>query len=247
MQTQNLKENIKRFLKRRSKEQEENKLLKDLPQTPLPPFTASHIILLDRLRVLKILVVLFGAVAVGSLAMYGLERKNKDIILVPTLPDVMRLRAGTIPDEFVYAFAEHVASNLGTFSYRSMERQYKDLAEFMAPELKFRFLNQSEKQFQVFQDLRVDEIFEFERAKKFTIQKNGRYLVEINGHTKKYIEGNLRETLAEKFIIEFRPTAITQKRPWLLQIESFIRTTPEEEDKRKRAESIEQQQKESSK
>lgn len=208
----------------------------------LPPFIASQVVYNDRIRVLKSLVLITTLAASLFLGIFLLDRNKKETLIIPGAPDFMRVRAGSVPDEVVYAFAEYVAMNLGTFSFRTIERQYKDISEFMAPEFKYRFISQTESQIPILRDLRVDEIFDLTPVTNYQIKrdlKGAKYVVSVSGTTKKFIDGNLRETLAEAFLIEFRTTAISKNKPWMFQVESFRRTTPEEEERRKRAEQIE--------
>lgn len=202
------------------------------------PFVASQVVFNDRIRVLKALLIL-SLVALTIVSCFLASAKStREIIAVPALPNVMKVRVGSLPDDFIYSFAEYVVRELGTFSYRSVERQYTALSELMAPEFKYRFLMEVSKKFKVFKELRVDEIFEQEPISKFEIindKKGAKYRIVVKGATKKYIEGNLRETISEIFVIDCRTTPMAGNRPWLLQIESFRRSTPDEEDKLKRA------------
>lgn len=227
-----LKEKIATFLQTLKRKKALKKEIEETQRDALPPFLASQVILNDRIRVFKSLCGVFAIGFVISTALLLTERERKEIIVVPGIPDVMKRRAGTIPDELVFAFAEHAARLLGTFSYRSVARQYKDLSELMAPEFKHRFLYSAEKQFSIFQELRVDEIFDFDPVTKFEIKsesKGPRYHVEVRGHTKKYIEGNLRDTVSEVFVFELTTTPMRPDKPYLLEITNFRRSTPEEE------------------
>lgn len=257
MKHQELKEKLAQLVRR--KKQSVQEALKEGDKKLLHiPFVSANIILNDRLRLMKWFCYLLVFLQIGtsfyhwkSNSTLKEELAKREMLLIPTLPDFMKVRVGSLPDEVVFSFAEYVARQLATFSHRSVERQYREIAEFMTPELKHRFLFQAEKNFQLYNDLRVDEIFEFDPVRKFDVKndKHGaKYVAEVRGVTKKYVEGKLRETIPlEIFVLEIRPTSISAKKPWMLQVESFRRTTPEEEERRKQAESIEQQHKDDSK
>lgn len=242
--TDKLKISMLDFLKRRrDKQVAEEERDKDDSIT-LPPFVASQVIYNDRIRVLKFIALFNLIIAMAFCGLFLIDRNKKETLIIPGAPDFMRVRAGSIPDEVVYAFADYVARNLGTFSFRTVERQYKDISEFMAPEFKYRFITQTEAQLPALRELRVDEIFDADPVKNYQIKsdlKGAKYVVAVSGITKKFIDGNLRDTVSEAFLIEFRTTAISKNKPWMFQVESFRRTTPEEEEKRKRAEQIELQ------
>lgn len=238
MDSNPIKEKIEALLHRLKRKKDLNEQNNETKRESLPPFLASQVILNDRIRVFKSLCGVFALGFVVSTGLLLTERERKEIIVVPGAPDVMRRRAGTIPDELVFAFAENVARQLGTFSYRSVARQYRDVSELMAPEFKHRFLYSAEKQFPIFQELRVDEIFDFDPVTKFEIKndtKGPKYHVEVRGQTKKYIEGNLRDTVSEVFVFELVTTPMRNDRPYLLEIANFRRSTPEEESSLKKA------------
>lgn len=161
---------------------------------------------------------------------------EQDIVVVPGAPEFMRVRPGFIPDETVYMFSEYVASRMATFSYRSAEYQFKEVAEFMTPELKQRTLSELEKKYQMYRDLRVDEVFDIEPVRSFDLKNDARgakYTVRVKGTARKYVEGNLREsTPGETIVIEFRTVALKTKQPWVFQIENITRLSPSEAEAR---------------
>lgn len=53
----------------------------------------------------------------------------------------------------------------------------------------------------------------------------------MRGQTRKYVEGALRELVpVENVTFVFRPRKIKANQPWFFEIESYARSTPDEED-----------------
>lgn len=217
--------------------------------TEFPTFLSQVAVYRDRQRVstwmMSGLTVLF--IAIVSMQEWRVAKLTKalaerDYLIVPGAPEFMRIRPGFIADESVYLFAEYAANLLSTFSYNTVSAQYRTLSEFMMPELKTRFLLAMEKPLKMYRDLRVDQVFDMLPVKKFELKNDERgpkYIVRTQGQVRKYVEGNLRETVPnESVIFIFRPRKVKPSTPWFFEIESFERMTPEEEQKREALSSI---------
>lgn len=218
---------------------------------PLPPLLSHVAIYRDRQRVA---LWLMAGLTIFFIAIFSAQEwriskltqalSDRDYLIVPGAPEFMRIRPGFIADESVYLFAEYAANLLSTFSYNTVEGQYRTLSEFMTPELKTKFLMSTEKALKMYRDLRVDQVFDLEPVKKYELKKDERgpkYIVRARGQTRKYVEGNLRETVpSESVIFTFRPRKVKPNTPWFFEIENFERLTPEEEQKRDALASIPQ-------
>lgn len=207
----------------------------------LPPFSSQLVIYRDRYRVAKWAiagVVLLAAVSfcIQEVRVSNLAKLigDKDYLIVPGAPEFMRIRPGLIAPESVYLFAEYAASQLSTFSYNTVEAQFRSIADYMTPELKTRFLMSIERPLKMYRDLRVDQVFESIPVKAFDLKNDARgakYIVKVRGQTRKYVEGALRELVpVENVTFVFRPRKIKANQPWFFEIESYARSTPDEED-----------------
>lgn len=209
----------------------------------LPSFLSHVAIYRDRQRVttwfmsgLTLLFISIVAMQEWRVAKLTKALSERDYLIVPGAPEFMRIRPGFIADESVYLFAEYAANLLSTFSYNTVTAQYRTLSEFMTPELKARFLLAMERPLKMYRELRVDQVFDLEPVKKFELkndERGAKYIVRTHGQVRKYIEGNLRETVPnESILFTFRPRKVKPSSPWFFEIESFDRMTPEEEQKR---------------
>lgn len=208
----------------------------------LPPFSSQLVIFRDRYRVAKWAIVGVAALSATSFVIQEIRVSNltkligdKDYLIVPGAPEFMRIRPGLIAPESVYLFAEYAASQLSTFSYNTVESQFRAIADYMTPELKTRFLLSTERPLKMYRDLRVDQVFDSQPVKAFDLKNDGRgakYIVKVRGQTRKYVEGSLRETVpVENINFIFRPRKIKANQPWFFEIESYSRSTPDEEEK----------------
>lgn len=225
---------------------------KKVQATPeLPTYLGQLSIYRDRQRVSNWVL---GSVVTLCLAIVVLQEvrsqrlttalSEKDYLIVPGAPEFMRIRPGLIAPESVYLFSEYAASQLSTFSYNTVEGQFKSIADLMTPELKTRFLLSVERPIKMYKDLRVDQVFDIEPVKTFELKNDARgpkYVVRVRGQTRKYVEGALRESVPTEVVsFVFRPRKIKTNQPWFFEIESFSRLTPDEEEKMKALDSLNQ-------
>jgi len=181
----------------------------------LPPME-SHIAVLSAQRnkwKLLCLGTLMGAAAglgfLGYLLNHKMfEKMGSEFIVVPGAADYVRVRPNLIPDEAVFAFAEYVASYAGTFSYRSAKNHFVIVAERMVPELKGRFLRDTDARLAEWMRRRVDQVFAFEPARRLDVLKDKfgpKYALVVKGVRAQYADGTLLQETSENLYLVLRP------------------------------------------
>jgi hypothetical protein len=181
----------------------------------LPPFESQLAVISAQRNKWKALFVC--AASVGVLASSGLAyflnhqlftKMKSDFLIVPGAAEFMRIRPNLIPDAVVFSFAEYVATYAGTFTYRNAKSHFASVAERMAPELKGRFLRDTDSRLGEWQRRRVDQVFAFEPINRFDVlndQFGPKYSVVVKGSRTQYADGTLLAESEENLLLVLRP------------------------------------------
>lgn len=181
----------------------------------LPPFESQLALISAQRNKWKALFVC--AASVGLIASSGLAyflnhqlftKMNSDFLIVPGAAEFMKVRPNLIPDAVVFAFAEYVATYAGTFTYRNAKSHFASVAERMAPELKGRFLRDTDSRLGEWQRRRVDQVFAFEPINRFDVlndQFGPKYSVVVKGTRTQYADGTLLAESEENLLLVLRP------------------------------------------
>lgn len=198
----------------------------------VPPFFALEAAMATRVRTWRamclVLALALGGVIIGQQWLLSHElfaRTNQEIIVVPGSPEFFRVRPGQIPDESVFLFAEYVAENLGSFSYRSARYHFQKIMGHMTPTAKARFEALFEQQVSDWLDRRVDQTFAYEPVRQYDIvndERGPKYVVVVKGTRVRYVEGRSFSESREVLALEFRSRGnLTPDRPFIFELENI--------------------------
>lgn len=203
----------------------------------LPPFHALQAALTVRMRTWRTLffvtagVLLTVIVGQQRIIFHKLFQKmNEEVIVVPGSPEFFRVRPGQIPAESVFIFAEFVANNIGTFSYRNVKYHFGKVAEHMHPLAKGRFEADTDSRLKDWTERKVDQTFAYEPVRKFDLVSDARgpkYVAAVEGTRVQYVEGHAFSETRDVLLLEFRPQGnLTPEKPYLFEIENLEWLTP---------------------
>ncbi len=172
--------------------------------------------------------------------------------MVPShIPDVIKIRANTIPDESVFTFAQEIATQLGNTNWEDVDQRYSDLKKYMHPALKEKFNRDMRDHIKLWQSRHIDQKFTFRKPEKFD-RKSERvggttgsptvagdlakaegeemvvFTVEIWGTVRKYVEGRPTDPYGEKMTLKFTTNSISQDRWWLFELVDIKRESAQE-------------------
>jgi hypothetical protein len=181
----------------------------------LPPFESQLAMALAQRNKWKVFCLSSVACAVVCLGGMGLllnhklfEKMGSEFIVVPGAADYIRVRPNLIPDAAVYAFAEYVASYAGTFSHRNAKESFAIIGERMAPELKGRFLRDTDARLTEWSRRRVDQVFAYEPVRRFDVLNDShgaKYALVVKGTRTQYADGTLLQESMENLYLVLRP------------------------------------------
>ena len=207
----------------------------------LAPFTAVQAALLARLRTWKAL--FFASSGVLLLVVFAQQRiifhklfqkMNEEIVIVPGSPEFFRVRPGQIPSESVFQFAEFMAAQVGTFSYRNAQYQFGKAANYMHPAARGRFESGLADRLKDWADRRVDQAFAYEPVRSFDLVNDARgakYIAAVEGLRTQYVEGHAFSETRNVLLLEFRAQGnLTAEKPYLFELENLEWLTPEQFD-----------------
>ena len=205
----------------------------------LPPFYEINAALAARARTWR--AVFFATSALLSLVIVMQQRvifhklfqkMNEQLVIVPGSPEFFRVRPGQIPDESVFLFAEYVAANLGTFSYRNVKYHFSKVTEYMTPVARARFeakFEQNEKDWML---RKVDQTFSYEPVRHFdliTDEHGQKYVATVEGTRSKYVEGHVFSETRDVLVLQFRSRGnLTTDHPFIFEIEDMEWMTSEQ-------------------
>ena len=208
-------------------------------ETSLPPFVSVHAAILSRARTWRN--VFFATSAVLLLVIVGqqrvifhklFQRMNEEIVIVPGSPEFFRVRPGQIPNESVFQFAEFVAANLGTFSYRNAQYQFGKIAGHMHPVARKRFESGLPEKLKDWSERKVDQSFSYEPVRSFDLlndAKGPKYVAAVDGIRNQYVEGHAFSETRNILLLEFRAQGnLTAEKPYLFELETLDWLTPEQ-------------------
>ena len=198
----------------------------------LAPFTAVQAALLARLRTWKAIffatsgVLLLVIAAQQRVIFHKLFQKmNEEIVIVPGSPEFFRVRPGQIPDESVFQFAEFIAAQVGSFSYRSAAYQFGKAGNYMHPTARARFETGLSERLKDWADRRVDQSFAFEPVRAFDLmndQRGAKYVAAVEGLRTQYVEGHAFSDTRNVLLLEFRAQGnLTAEKPYLFELETL--------------------------
>ena len=129
---------------------------------PIKRWTDLHIALFEQ----RILLLIGATVAVGiaisdRVAITNLEQKlrEKEYILAPGVTDFAKVVPGVIAPQYVREFATSIATTLGSFSAKDVERKYQEVEKYLASDFRITFREKTKKDLALFATNDVAETF----------------------------------------------------------------------------------------
>ena len=160
------------------------------------------------------------------------QKMGEQIVIVPGSPEFFRVRPGQVPDESVFLFAEYVAANVGTFSYRNVKYHFGKISEYMTPIARGRFEAKFEQIQKDWALRKVDETFAYEPVRHFDLvsdEHGPKYIAAVEGTRVKYVEGRAFSETHDVLLLHFRSRGnLTADHPFIFEIEDLEWMTPEQ-------------------
>jgi hypothetical protein len=157
----------------------DNETIEKLKNVNLHPHDSVIASLLHRMFVERASFALVVAICLGMITVQKCE--NADLrqllqkpyaFMIPShIPDVIKVRANTIPDESVFTFAQEMASQLGNTNWEDAEDRYNDLKKYMHPVLREKFSREMRDHLKLWQTRKIDQKFTFKKPTKFDRKK----------------------------------------------------------------------------
>jgi len=205
----------------------------------LPPFYVLNAAMAARVRTWRGVYVLTTAVlglviVVQQRIIFHklFQKMNEEIVIVPGSPEFFRVRPGQIPDQSVFMFAEYIASNLGTFSYRNIKYHFGKVTEHMSPVARGRFEALFEQRQKDWVNRKVDQSFAYEPVRRFDLSNDEhgpKYVAAVEGTRVQYVEGRAFSETHDVLLLEFRSRGnLTPDHPFIFEIENLEWMTPEQ-------------------
>lgn len=239
----------------------DSEVVERIEKVRLLPHDSAIASLLHRMFVERIAFGMVLALCLGLIAVQKFENADLRALLdkpyafmIPShIPDVIKVRANTIPNESVFTFAQEMASQLGNTNYEDAEDRYGDLKKYMHPSLKEKFSREMREHLKLWQTRKIDQKYTFKKPTKFDRKKErigtppstqgnstgtdlsnaeGEemvvFTVEIWGTVRKYIEGRPTDPYEERMTLKFTTNAISQDRWWLFELVDIKRESVRE-------------------
>ena len=215
-------------------------------QTELPPFHALAAALTMRLNTWRTMFLITTAILAVVIVFQQriifhklFQKMNETVVIVPGSPEFFRVRPGQIPDESVFLFAEFIAANVGTFSYRNVTYHFGKIMQHMHPIARGRFELSFEQRLKDWLSRKVDQTFAYEPVRRYDLVHDGhgaKYLASVEGTLVQYVEGHAFSETRSVLLLEFRASGnLTPEKPFIFEIENLEWLTPEQYEARKRA------------
>ena len=158
------------------------------------------------------------------------QKTTEEVLIVPGAPEFFRVRPGQIPDASVFLFAEFVAENLGTFSYRNAGYHFGKIMEHMHPKAKGAFEAGLSEHLADWAERKVDQYFAYEPVKTFDLVSDDggpKYVTAVHGTRTQYVEGHSFSENSDVLYLEFRTRAnLTPDKPFIFEIVRLEWLTP---------------------
>jgi hypothetical protein len=160
------------------------------------------------------------------------ELKNPVAFLVPGhIPDVIKVRANSVPDSVVFDFFDFIAAQIGNISSEQIEIQYAALERYLSPEFKARFRAAAKNAIPLWKDRRIDQLISFKPPERFDrVTENGASLFTLTTWitVQRYMDGKALKPYRERLEISFRTSAVDESKAWIFEITNIKRETEDE-------------------
>lgn len=151
------------------------------------------------------------------------DMKNREFLLVPGIPDYMKVRPGEMPTVNVLGFSDWFISQYMNFYYGDIDVKYVQLEDYMTPQYREQFKIFTNKEIKEVKDLSVSQVYQFEPAKeaKRNTDKNGStyYTVTYIGKTVRYTNDELLPPSEPQVVVlKFKTAKIDTTKIWTFEV-----------------------------
>lgn len=151
------------------------------------------------------------------------EMKNREFLLVPGVPNYMKVRPGEMPTVNILGFSDWFVGQYMNFYYGDIDIKYNQIEDYMSPEYREQFKLFSKKDLKEVKDLSVTQIYQVPPAKEAQriTDKNGStyYTVTYIGNTIRYTNDQpLPPSEPQVVILKFKTSRVDSTKMWLFEV-----------------------------
>ncbi len=151
------------------------------------------------------------------------------------IPDVIKVRANSVPDSVVFDFFDFLAAQVGNISSENMEVQYAAVERYLAPEFKARFRAINKTTIPLWKERRIDQFITYKPPEKFerkATDSGTEFSMSTWINVQRYMDGKALKPYRERLEISFRTSAIDETKAWIFEVTNIKRETEEEFENR---------------
>jgi hypothetical protein len=151
------------------------------------------------------------------------EMKNREFLLVPGVPNYMKVRPGEMPTVNILGFSDWFVGQYMNFYYGDIDVKYNQIEDYMSPEYREQFKLFTKKDLKEVKDLAVTQIYQVQPAKEAqrNTDKNGStyYTVTYIGNTIRYTNDQaLPPSEPQVVILKFKTARVDSTKMWLFEV-----------------------------
>jgi hypothetical protein len=151
------------------------------------------------------------------------EMKNREFLLIPGVPNYMKVRPGEMPTVNILGFSDWFVGQYMNFYYGDIDVKYNQIEDYMSPQYREQFKLFTKKSIKEVKDLSVTQVYQAPPAAESqrNTDKNGTtyYTVTYIGNTIRYTnEQVLPPSDPQVVILKFRTSRIDSTKMWLFEV-----------------------------
>lgn len=171
------------------------------------------------------------------------EMKNREFLLIPGVPNYMKVRPGEMPTVNILGFSDWFVAQYMNFYYGDIESKYTQIEDYMSPQYREQFKLFTKKEIKDVKDLAVTQVYQAPPAKeaKRATENNGitYYTVTYIGNTIRYTNDQaLPPSEPQVVILKFKTSRVDTTKMWLFEVENMLVMKKSEYDSMSRISSI---------
>lgn len=180
----------------------------------------------------------------GKLYQVANEMKNREFLLIPGVPNYMKVRPGEMPTVNILGFSDWFVSQYMNFYYGDIDAKYSQIEDYMSPQYREQFKLFTKKEIKDVKDLAVTQIYQTPPANetKRSTEKNGvtYYTVTYIGNTIRYTNDQvLPPSEPQVVILKFKTSRVDTTKMWLFEVENMLVMKKSEYDSMNKISNIE--------
>lgn len=170
------------------------------------------------------------------------EVRTKEFLVVPGAADFVPVRANMIPDRVVTEFVTYFTTQMVSVTDSNIDRRYRALSHFLAPDLEARLAQELERKAAVLRSLHGAEVFDLlgePEVQRRTVDGRALFEARVRGRVARYALGQVLESTVEVVTVTFRTrTALGAEEPWVFEVIEFERRAEAEQLERDRTRKV---------